>query len=77
MEFAMADNTGSTIGYKKTDNGIIPVREDSSGSEIEYLKKAVRLQSGIISFLSTSNRSYKKEIMQHLVGLYCQNLFLN
>ncbi len=37
MEFAMADNTGSTIGYKKTDNGIIPVREDSSGSEIEYL----------------------------------------
>ncbi len=74
MEFAMADNTGPTIGYKKTDNGIIPVREDSSGSEIEYLKKAARLQSGII-FLSTSNRSYKKEIMQHLVVLYCQNLF--
>ncbi len=43
MEFAMADNTGSTIGYKKTDNGIIPVREDSSGSEIEYLKKSGKI----------------------------------
>lgn len=75
MEFAMADNTGSTIGYKKTEDGIIPVREDSSGSEIEYLKKAARLQSGIISFLSMLNRSYKKEIMQHLIALYCQSLF--
>ncbi|EBK7227708.1 glycosyl transferase [Salmonella enterica] len=59
MEFAMADNTGSTIGYKKTDNGIIPVREDSSGSEIEYLKKAARLQSGIISFFE-----YVKPLIQ-------------
>lgn len=77
MEFAMADNTGSTIGYKKTDNGIIPVREDSSGSEIEYLKKQQDCNQGLFLFLSTSNRSYKKEIMQHLVVLYCQNLFLN
>ncbi|HAU7576693.1 TPA: NAD(P)-binding protein [Salmonella enterica subsp. enterica] len=59
MEFAMADNTGSTIGYKKTDNGIIPIREDSSGSEIEYLKKAARLQSGIISFFE-----YVKPLIQ-------------
>ncbi|EAU3881376.1 glycosyl transferase, partial [Salmonella enterica] len=59
MEFAMADNTGSTIGDKKTDNGIIPVREDSSGSEIEYLKKAARLQSGIISFFE-----YVKPLIQ-------------
>ncbi len=27
------DNTGSTVAIK-TDNGIIPVREDSSGSEV-------------------------------------------
>lgn len=61
MEFAMADNTGSTIGYKKTNNGIIPVREDSSGSEIEYLKKAARLQSGIISFFEYIKPLIQKE----------------
>lgn len=50
MEFAMADNTGSTIGYKKTEDGIIPVREDSSGSEIEYLKKRQDCNQGSFLF---------------------------
>lgn len=43
MEFVMVDNIGLIIGYKKMDNGIIFVCEDSSGFEIEYLKKVVRL----------------------------------
>ncbi len=74
MEFAMADNTGSTIGYKKTDNGIIPVREDSSGSEIEYLKKQQDCNQGLFLF-EYVKPLIQKEIMQHLVVLYCQNLF--
>ena len=50
MEFALADNTGSTIGYIKTDEGILPLRDESSDSEKDYLDKAGRLQDGIMSF---------------------------
>lgn len=50
MEFAMADNTGSTIGYMATDEGIVPLRDITSNSEKDYLDKAALLQKGIISF---------------------------
>ncbi|MGK4724886.1 HAD family hydrolase, partial [Salmonella enterica] len=59
LDFDLADNTGPTIGYKKTVKGLFPVREDSCGSEIEYLKKAARLQSGSISFFE-----YVKPLIQ-------------
>ena len=55
MEFAMADNTGSTIGYMKTESGIEPLRDETSSSEVEYLKKAALLQEGIISFFEYIN----------------------
>ena len=50
MEFAMADNTGSTLGYEKTVDGIVPIRDKTSDSEIDYLQKAKLLQKGILSF---------------------------
>ena len=50
MEFAMADNTGSTLGYIKTDEGIVPLRDTTSDSEKDYLQKAELLQKGILSF---------------------------
>lgn len=50
MEFAMADNTGSTLGYIRTDEGIAPLRDTTSDSEKEYLQKAALLQQGILSF---------------------------
>lgn len=50
MEFAMADNTGSTLGYVKTDDGIAPLRDVTSDSEKDYLQKAALLQQGILSF---------------------------
>lgn len=50
MEFAMADNTGSTIGYTKTKEGVIPIRDITGDSEKEYLQKAHLLQSGILAF---------------------------
>ena len=50
MEFAMADNTGSTLGYIKTDEGIAPLRDVTSDSEKDYLEKAALLQKGILSF---------------------------
>ncbi|WP_241603066.1 HAD family hydrolase [Rosenbergiella nectarea] len=50
MEFAMADNTGSTLGYVKTVDGIAPLRDTTSDSEQDYLRKAALLQQGILSF---------------------------
>jgi len=50
MEFAMADNTGSTIGYLATDEGIVPLRDVTGNSEKDYLDKAALLQKGILSF---------------------------
>lgn len=66
MEFAMADNTGSTIGYKKTADGIIPVREKNSDSEVSYLNKAQRLQSGIIAFFEYLHPLLNKENIDEL-----------
>jgi predicted HAD superfamily hydrolase len=50
LEFAMADNTGSTKGYQKIDGKTQPVKENVSEEELEYLKKAQLLQKGILSF---------------------------
>lgn len=51
IEFALADNTGSTIGYMKDhDELIIPIRDEVSESENDYLKKSTLLQNGIESF---------------------------
>lgn len=50
LEFAMADNTGSTKGYEKINGKTQPVKEIVGDEELEYLKKAQLLQKGILSF---------------------------
>lgn len=64
LEFAMADNTGSTLGYRKSEAGIVPIRDIIGQSEHHYLKMAKLLQNGILSFFEyvsplLSSNNYK------------------
>ena len=52
LEFVLSANHGSTLGYKKQQNGQIkPILEEKTHSELDYEQKAFRVQRGILKFI--------------------------
>lgn len=78
LELAMADNTGSTKGYRKdSSNNVIPVREDVSDDEKSYLDKASQLQYGITQFFNYMSPLIEKLPLESLSSIFLADPFIH
>jgi predicted HAD superfamily hydrolase len=76
LEFSLTSDHGSTLGYKISNNKVIPILEEASNDE-EYTNKAISLQSGIKHFFQEHQFLIDNFDMEALISREWAQPFIN